>query len=470
MKTNPALDKEWASPEVGEKLNNPGLGQLVSCSIPAPGLKLDTFLKQAEGKSRFFWQRGGQDELYAGFGTAVQLIAWGENRFQEIEQKARQLFEQAQIVGEHSAPILPRLFGGFSFRDDFTADNTWAAFHPAHFVLPHYQFVQTGDSSWLTINALIPEVENLDEIGLELHEALVARYQYLIGNERESNLVEKASEFEVRYPMPFEIWEELVNNATQTMAASELNKVVLARVCEIKAKNRIDICQALSFLNATYQECTRFLFEPRPYHAFYGATPEILIRLEGKDFTTMALAGSMPRGKTADEDQANAGELFSSRKERHEHQLVTQAIRRRLEPVTSHLNIPDAPDVYRLSYIQHLMTPITGTLNKQSGILPLVQLLHPTPAMGGSPRDLAMDFIRENEPVPRGWYAAPVGWIDSQGDGEFIVAIRSAVAQERRVWCYAGAGIVLDSQPDREWHETDLKFQPMLRALNVYRI
>jgi menaquinone-specific isochorismate synthase len=109
-------------------------------------------------------------------------------------------------------------------------------------------------------------------------------------------------------------------------------------------------------------------------------------------------------------------------------------------------------------------------LNKQSGILPLVQLLHPTPAMGGSPRDLAMDFIRENEPVPRGWYAAPVGWIDSQGDGEFIVAIRSAVAQERRVWCYAGAGIVLDSQPDREWHETDLKFQPMLRALNVYRI
>ncbi|MFN2117286.1 MAG: isochorismate synthase MenF [Candidatus Promineifilaceae bacterium] len=470
MKTNPALDKEWASPEVGEKLNNPGLGQLVSCSIPAPGLKLDTFLKQAEGKSRFFWQRGGQDELYAGFGTAVQLIAWGENRFQEIEQKARQLFEQAQIVGEHSAPILPRLFGGFSFRDDFTADNTWAAFHPAHFVLPHYQFVQTGDSSWLTINALIPEVENLDEIGLELHEALVARYQYLIGNERESNLVEKASEFEVRYPMPFEIWEELVNNATQTMVASELNKVVLARVCEIKAKNRIDICQALSFLNATYQECTRFLFEPRPYHAFYGATPEILIRLEGKDFTTMALAGSMPRGKTADEDQANAGELFSSRKERHEHQLVTQAIRRRLEPITSHLNIPDAPDVYRLSYIQHLMTPITGTLNKQSGILPLVQLLHPTPAMGGSPRDLAMDFIRENEPVPRGWYAAPVGWIDSQGDGEFIVAIRSAVAQERRVWCYAGAGIVLDSQPDREWHETDLKFQPMLRALNVYRI
>jgi menaquinone-specific isochorismate synthase len=470
MKTNPALDNEWASPEVGEKLNNPGLGQLVSCSIPAPGLKLDTFLKQAEGKSRFFWQRGGQDELYAGFGTAVQLIAWGENRFQEIEQKARQLFEQAQIVGEHSAPILPRLFGGFSFRDDFTADNTWAAFHPAHFVLPHYQFVQTGDSSWLTINALIPEVENLDEIGLELHEALVARYQYLIGNERESNLVEKASEFEVRYPMPFEIWEELVNNATQTMVASELNKVVLARVCEIKAKNRIDICQALSFLNATYQECTRFLFEPRPYHAFYGATPEILIRLEGKDFTTMALAGSMPRGKTADEDQANAGELFSSRKERHEHQLVTQAIRRRLEPVTSHLNIPDAPDVYRLSYIQHLMTPITGTLNKQSGILPLVQLLHPTPAMGGSPRDLAMDFIRENEPVPRGWYAAPVGWIDSQGDGEFIVAIRSAVAQERRVWCYAGAGIVLDSQPDREWHETDLKFQPMLRALNVYRI
>jgi isochorismate synthase len=467
MNTDSSIDKEWAPPTGGNKLKTLAAGRLASYSIPAPGLRLKNFLKHAEGQPRFFWQRGGQSELYAGFGTAAQLMAWGENRYLEIEHQARKLFDQAQILDKHTAPILPRLFGGFSFRDDFTADNTWAAFHPAHFVLPHYQFVQKGGRSWLTINALIPDSDNIDDIGPQLHEALQARYQYLIEIKPNATTVQRDNNFEVRYPMSFGTWEDLVNNAIRSMATSALDKVVLARVCEIKSKNLIDICGALYFLNQMFQECTRFLFEPRPHHAFYGATPEILIQLAGSDFTTMALAGSMPRGRTAEEDLANAGELFNSSKERHEHQLVIQAIRRRLEPITSYLEVPDMPDLYRLSYIQHLLTPIRGKLRHQSGILPLVQLLHPTPAMGGSPRELAMNFIRKNEPVPRGWYAAPVGWLDSQMDGEFVVAIRSAVAQERRVWCYAGAGIVPDSQPNVEWEETDLKFQPMLRALTV---
>ncbi|MEJ2754208.1 MAG: chorismate-binding protein, partial [Chloroflexota bacterium] len=156
-----------------------------------------------------------------------------------------------------------------------------------------------------------------------------------------------------------------------------------------------------------------FLFEPRPYHAFYGATPETLVKLEGKRLSTMALAGSMPRGRTEAEDRALAGELFNSAKERHEHQLVVESIRRRLEPIAARLSIPAEPEIYNLSYIQHLLTPVTAELRTRSGILPLVQLLHPTPAMGGSPRALAMDFIMKNEPVPRGWYAAPVGWLDS---------------------------------------------------------
>jgi menaquinone-specific isochorismate synthase len=470
MNIDPSIDREWAVYAGVEELKTSPERQLVTYSIPTPGLVLENFLRQAEGQSRFFWQRGGRSELYAGFGTAAQLIAWGENRFLEIEQKARRLFKQAYILGTHSVPILPRLFGGFSFRDDFTADNTWAAFHPAHFVLPHYQLVQKDDMSWLTINTLVPKSENLVDIGPQLHEALLARYQYFVEKGLDENPVKENNKFVIRYPMPYEIWESLVNNAIHAMATTELNKVVLARVCEIKSKDRIDICQALSFLNKQYGDCTRFLFEPRPYHAFYGATPEVLIQLAGKEIATMALAGSMPHGRTAEEDQANARKLLNSGKERHEHQLVAQSIRRRLKPITSQLELPEVPEIYQLSYIQHLLTPIKGKLRRKSGILPLVHLLHPTPALGGSPRALAMDFIRDNEPVPRGWYAAPVGWLDSQMDGEFVVAIRSAVAQERRVWCYAGAGIVPDSQPAIEWDETDLKFQPMLRALNANQI
>ena len=123
--------------------------------------------------------------------------------------------------------------------------------------------------------------------------------------------------------------------------------------------------------------------------------------------------------------------------------------------------------VLRLSNIQHLHTPITGQLREPAGVLPVVAALHPTPALGGEPREEALQMIDACEPVTRGWYAAPVGWIDHNLDGAFAVAIRSAVVQEKRAWLYAGAGIVADSVPANEWHETGLKFRPLLGALGV---
>ena len=162
-----------------------------------------------------------------------------------------------------------------------------------------------------------------------------------------------------------------------------------------------------------------------------------------------------------------AGRFLNDPKERHEHALVVETLRERLEPLTSELSVPDEPQILKLSNVLHLHTPIEGRLKAKSGVLPVIEKLHPTPAMGGKPRDLALDFIRKAEPVPRGWYAAPIGWIDSDLDGTFGVAIRSAVSQDKRVWLYAGVGIVADSQPQREWDETALKFRPMLGALGI---
>ncbi len=127
----------------------------------------------------------------------------------------------------------------------------------------------------------------------------------------------------------------------------------------------------------------------------------------------------------------------------------------------------DAPGILTLSNVHHLCTPVRARLREVSGVLPVIAKLHPTPALGGQPRDAALDFIRQAEPVPRGWYAAPMGWIDSKLDGTFGVGIRSAVSQDKRVWLYAGVGIVAASQPQREWDETALKFRPMLDALGV---
>ena len=121
----------------------------------------------------------------------------------------------------------------------------------------------------------------------------------------------------------------------------------------------------------------------------------------------------------------------------------------------------------KLSNVQHLHTPVNGTLNECYGVLKVLAALHPTPALGGSPRELAGELIHELEPITRGWYAAPIGWIDHKMNGHFGVGIRSAVSHEGTVWCYSGAGIVAESTPEREWNETDLKFRPMLNAVGI---
>lgn len=443
-------------------------GRLISLSRACDTLTIPAFLRQAHGQERFFWENRRDGFALAGWGIAAELTAWGQDRFEAIGQQAGQLFAGA-VIRYHDQPLAgPRLFGGFAFQDDFVPDNTWTIYAPAYFVLPHYQLAQVGDRAWLTINVHIPPDEDPDELLPQLDEVLAARCDMLLAGQ--SNLTEDAimpAPVEENYPMPYAVWERSINEAVGRIRAGELQKVVLARAAEIRFDGNVDVDGALDFLSEHYADCYRFLFEPRPHHAFFGATPELLAHVENRRLITMALAGSIRRGGTDADDNALAQTLLHDPKELHEHALVADALRDRLQPITADLKIPDTPDVLKLSNIQHLHTPVEGTLQADAGVLPVIERLHPTPALGGKPRDLALQFISQTEPVPRGWYGAPIGWVDSKLDGMFGVAIRSAVSQDKRVWLYAGAGIVADSIPQKEWDETALKFRPMLGALGI---
>lgn len=467
--------EDWSTTETSESsifaLQSFTEQRLVSYSLPISDISAIDFLHHAVGQERFFWEDVRDHIVFAGFGVAANLMAWGNGRYQSIQQQASALFTDAIILNDVPELAKPRLFGGFAFRDDFLPDNTWAAFHPAHFILPHYQFVQLSGEAWLTINARIPLSDDPEHSLPILREALETRRD-VIKKIKDSRLKGKDPSLisnlkSLTYPMSQTTWATLINQARHDIGTTDLKKVVLARVCEAKFEQRVAIEDALRFLNQQYADCYRFVFEPRPFHTFFGATPELLAKVVGTQLTTMSLAGSIGRSADPLEDAELGQELLESAKDRHEHELVVMSILGRLAPLTSKLEISPQPGVYKLSNIQHLFTPIRATLNKAEGILPLVEVLHPTPALGGSPRDLALDFISRAEPVPRGWYAAPVGWIDYKLDGAFAVAIRSAVAQERRAWLYAGAGIVADSIPEKEWWETDLKFKPMLDALKI---
>jgi menaquinone-specific isochorismate synthase len=441
-------------------------GRLVSLSLPCPAVSLAHFLQQGRGRERFYWETSRDHIAFAGIGTAVELIAYGPDRFEKIRDRAGELFDGAVMLSDTHPFTRPRLFGGFAFRDDFVPDNTWAAYAPAHFVLPHYQLVSISGEKWLTINVQIPLDEDPQDLLPELQSALSARTAELQIYESTPLDLHQSQPCAVNYPMPYPVWHEKITHATECIKAGDLKKVVLSRVCEVQFDDRINLIAVLRFLADHYAECYRFLFEPRPSHAFYGATPELLAQVSGHDLLTMGLAGSIQRGRTPESDRDLTNQLLNSAKDRHEQQIVVDQIMERLRPVTSQLTASEV-GIYALSNIQHLHTAIQGTLKSAAGVLPVVELLHPTPALGGSPREAALDMIRQSESVPRGWYAAPVGWIDHQMNGQFAVAIRSAVAQNSRAWLYAGAGIVADSLPESEWNETALKFRPMLSALGI---
>jgi len=198
---------------------------------------------------------------------------------------------------------------------------------------------------------------------------------------------------------------------------------------------------------------------------FLGATPETLVAVNGMEVSTHALAGTIRRGATESEDAQLARELFESTKDRHEHRVVVDAIVETLRPVCTELNVSEVPRPIRLSQVQHLATPIVGRLKQEINVLSLARQLHPTPAVGGWPRPKAAQYLDTFEPTRRGWYAAPIGWLDAQSDGVLGVAIRSALVTPQLTRAWVGAGIVAASNPEKEWRETDLKLRTIASGL-----
>lgn len=438
---------------------------LIAAARPIPHMDLLDVLRAApQPTQRVFWQHADQPIAFAGFGVTAEIVAYGRDRFSSIRQQADALFENA-VFGDMPRTAQPRLVGGFAFRDDFSAPSgIWSAFPSAYFLLPRVQVTQADGETWLTVSAYLDQAANLHETW----EQLLRELNYLSSRLESLRAVNgKPRAIQLEDSLPYPVWREQVLEATSRIRAGELEKVVLSRFKDVRFDAPVDPASALERLTRSYPQAYRFLIEVLPGHAFFGATPELLVSKDGNRIHTAALAGSRPRGRTAAEDEALAAEMFASYKERDEHEVVVRAIEALLTPFVERIYRADQPDVMRLRNIQHLYTPMTATLLPNVNLLDVTGAFHPTPALGGYPRNIAVDAIRRIETADRGWYAAPVGWIDANGDGMFAVAIRSAVSVEDRARLYAGAGIVANSDPDKEWDETALKFKPLLNALEI---
>ncbi|WP_435360512.1 isochorismate synthase [Haloarchaeobius sp. DFWS5] len=392
----------------------------------------------------------------AGAGAAARVTASGPNRFAEVRERATTLFADADCTNT-DAPR-PRLVGGFAFDEDHEPADPWDGFPAAEFLLPEVQLTRTDDGTWLTVNRYgrDPDAEAV-EAQLDRAATAVADLPAM----RPSGVTPGV--LSTRRTTPKARWVEQVIDATDRIRDDDLRKVVLACALDVELASEVDLPDVLERLRRTYPNCFRFLVQPTDDAGFIGAPPERLVQKSGRHVETEALAGSVGRGGTPEADADLAQSLVDSAKIQHEQGLVVDAICEQLEPLGT---VTEGDQrVRKLNNIQHLQTPISAELDDDRHILDIVAALHPTPAVGGLPPETAAETIREVETFARGWYAAPIGWFDGDGDGEFLVGIRSGLAGGTRATLFAGNGIVGDSDPQEEWDEIQLKYRPLLDEL-----
>ncbi|WP_435345473.1 isochorismate synthase [Haloarchaeobius sp. HRN-SO-5] len=424
---------------------------LVSRSRSIPDVSYRAFLA-SQAPPRLHWASPEGLEL-AGAGVAARVTASGTDRFESVRDAAEELFDAADCTDD-DAPR-PRLVGGFSFLDDHEPDPPWTGFRAAEFVLPSVQLTRTNHGTWLTVNRYGAEVDP-DEVELELTRA-VDEVADLPKMQPAGSRPGVAS---TRRTTPKEEWTAQVADAVERIRDGQLQKVVLACALEVDLDGPVDLPDVLEGLRRTYPNCYRFLVQPTEAAGFLGAPPERLVEKTGTHVETEALAGSVGRGGTPEADAELAASLVESEKIQHEQRLVVDAICEQLDPLGTVTE--GEQSVRKLNNIQHLRTPISAELDRDTHVLDIVAALHPTPAVGGLPPDAAAETIRDVETFERGWYAAPIGWFDADGDGEFLVGIRSGLAGDGRATLYAGNGIVGDSDPQEEWDEVQLKYRPLL--------
>ncbi|MGO9583278.1 MAG: isochorismate synthase MenF [Acidimicrobiales bacterium] len=418
--------------------------RLCYATHPIEAGALAVFRRHAHGTGRVI-ERDQMTVL--GFGTAARLeLAGGLTDPSSLALVLAALRAIPPAAGPPTLAPVPLALGALPF--DRRAD--------AELVVPELTVIAAAGHSPTAL--VVGSPDRVDELLVEMSagppEIVTATY------ERASA---PPDEFRLASARPHQDFLNRVGAALAEIASGRLDKIVLAREVTVHANRPFRQADLLGRLRALHPSCAAFAID-----GFIGATPELLIRRKGARVASQPLAGTAARSGDPDADRKAEAALFASAKERSEHRVVVDTIVSALVPVVEHLDVPDEPAILELRNVSHLGTLVTGALAERDGDYPsaleLVALLHPTPAVAGTPVDLALDYLAKLEEIDRDRYAGPVGWIDARGDGEWYLGIRSAIVAGCSARLFAGVGIVADSDPAAELAETQLKLQAFLAA------
>lgn len=428
------------------------------------------------GTSQMYWAAPRDGCALAGIGAAVTLGGTGARRFAEIGHAWQELLAESVLQdAAYSRVEGPMLMGGFSFDPDGPHAERWRGFTAASFSVPRLLVACRPNECWLTLNALVHEDESdaaIDELvalrdralaaggtGFQPPSPLASDGPVMSGARPTARRGVRRAETEAAR------WRETVRDAIHAIEAGRLEKVVLAREVRVSLPPDFDVIASLRHLEVEHPNT--FVYATwRDGTAFLGASPERLVRLRDRELTTSVLAGSMPRGRTPAEDVAQASELLASRKNREEHAIVRRELAAALAPVCAEVIADAEPTLVSLPNVHHLHTAVRARLGAAGSVFDVLERLHPTPAVGGAPRDEALAFIREREEIDRGWYAAPIGWAGARA-AEFAVALRCALVRREpaEASLFAGCGIVAGSDPAAEYDESQVKLEAAREAL-----
>jgi len=421
------------------------------------------------GEEVAYWDQPGR-RAFVGIGVATSIALSGPDRFRDAAASWGQLLDDSITSGSAAGRpgAGPILLGGSTFADGPSSDACWAGFEQGRLDVPAVLLSIIDRTLILTCTVLIDPTQPTVAAWTTI-EPTLDRVARLLGDGPWSSTGDQQALLRHVGGHPDRAaWSSSVARSAGAVGRGRIDKIVLARRVDLEASAVIDVAAVLGRLGATPDPTTApvtvFAFT-RGTRTFLGASPERLVAAQGRAFRTVALAGTTGRDPDAEADRRLGAALLASEKDREEHAVVVEMLRETLAPVATTLDIDRTPHIVRLPTLQHLASELTGELRNDLSILDLVARLHPTPAVGGWPRAAAMELLDEQEHLDRGWYAAPVGWLDAHGGGEFVVAIRSGVIEGDRASLFVGCGIVGDSEPDREWAESGMKLQSLASAL-----
>ncbi len=431
-------------------------GKFLRVEVKIPQLEPLNWLLKQDATVKTYWDDRAGSCTMAGVG-ALDIVAGDE----PIDYHT--VFARLRLNLSSLFPI--RYYGGIGFSQDRQIDLTWQLFGNYRFVIPRFEIFRRRIDNYDKHQTFFACNFRLD-LSIDLPDRQQRELDKILAELARLNFTELMVKDCQQPELPLLIdrtdspdllnWHQNLAVVLTKLSDLSLDKVVLARKSTLTFTAPLQAQSILLALRSPNPLSYHFCFQINPATAFIGTSPERLYYRQDRYFETEALAGTRHRGRSSQIDRELSDNLRNSPKDLHEHQLVVQNLQEILAELCDSVKIDRQSTILKLNKVQHLYTQCQGILKPDLTDADLLLKLHPTPAVGGFPKEQALQLIHQLEPFERGWYAAPVGWVGNDA-AEFAVAIRSGLVDRDRLLLFAGAGIVRGSQPDEEWAEIENK-------------